>query len=52
MVRPCRQEEGLRPLPTVNYPDKTEGVTLKCSRIQETVRSRVPPNEPPLTLNV
>jgi hypothetical protein len=27
----------MRPLPTVDYPDKTDGVTLKCSRIQETV---------------
>jgi hypothetical protein len=27
----------MRSLPTVDYPDKMEGVTLKCSRIQETV---------------
>ncbi|KAG6901619.1 hypothetical protein C0995_009959 [Termitomyces sp. Mi166 len=30
------QKDGMRPLPTADYPDKTEGVTLKCSRIQET----------------
>lgn len=29
----------MRPLPTAVYPDKTEGVTLKCSRKQETVCS-------------
>lgn len=28
-------EYGMRPLPTGEYPDKTEGVTLKCTRIQE-----------------
>lgn len=28
--------DGMRSLPTVDYPDKKEGVTLKCSRIQET----------------
>jgi len=27
----------MRPLPTVDYPDKTEGVTLKCTRFQEAV---------------
>lgn len=31
-------KDGMRPLPTADYPDKTDGVTLKCSRIQETVR--------------
>lgn len=30
------QEKGMRPLPTVIYPEG-EGVTLKCPRIQETV---------------
>ncbi|OCH87169.1 alpha/beta-hydrolase [Obba rivulosa] len=25
-------EDGLRPLPTADYPDRTDGVTLKCSR--------------------
>ncbi|KAF9068274.1 Alpha/beta hydrolase fold-1 [Rhodocollybia butyracea] len=28
-------ETGLRPLPTLDYPDIKEGVTLKCSRKQE-----------------
>ncbi|KAF9559775.1 hypothetical protein CPC08DRAFT_637383 [Agrocybe pediades] len=28
-------DSGLRPLPTAEYPDKTEGVTLKCTRSQE-----------------
>lgn len=27
--------EGLRPLPTAEYPDRNDGVTLKCTRIQE-----------------
>ncbi|GLB40016.1 putative alpha/beta hydrolase family protein [Lyophyllum shimeji] len=27
---------GMRPLPTAEYPDKAEGVTLKCTRKQET----------------
>lgn len=31
------QETGLRDLPTLEYPDK-EGVTLKCTRRQETVK--------------
>ena len=36
--RPCReQEHGLRPLPTAEYPDLKEGVTLKCTRKQEAV---------------
>ncbi|KAF8551877.1 alpha/beta-hydrolase [Imleria badia] len=26
---------GLRPLPTAEYPDKTDGVTLKCTRKQQ-----------------
>ncbi|KAF5337468.1 hypothetical protein D9757_002417 [Collybiopsis confluens] len=29
-------ESGLRPLPSLDYPDIKEGVTLKCSRKQET----------------
>ncbi|KAK0205228.1 Alpha/beta hydrolase fold-1 [Desarmillaria ectypa] len=29
-------EHGLRSLPTIDYPDKVNGVTLKCSRKQET----------------
>ena len=29
----------MRPLPTAEYPDKKEGVTLKCTRTQEMVRS-------------
>ncbi|KAG7451534.1 uncharacterized protein BT62DRAFT_927244 [Guyanagaster necrorhizus] len=29
-------EHGLRPLPTIDYPDQVNGVTLKCSRKQET----------------
>ncbi|PPQ76614.1 hypothetical protein CVT26_012740, partial [Gymnopilus dilepis] len=28
-------EHGLRPLPTAEYPDKKDGVTLKCTRAQE-----------------
>ncbi|KAJ7099440.1 Alpha/beta hydrolase fold-1 [Mycena belliarum] len=32
-------ESGLRPLPTLEYPDK-EGVTLKCTRRQETATYR------------
>lgn len=28
----------MRPLPTATYPDKTEGVTLKCPKTQEAVR--------------
>lgn len=30
-------EQGMRDLPTAVYPDKQEGVTLKCPREQETV---------------
>ncbi|KAF7354814.1 Abhydrolase domain-containing protein mpaH [Mycena sanguinolenta] len=34
-------EKGLRPLPTLEYPDKNkEGVTLKCTRKQETATYR------------
>ncbi|KAJ6516468.1 Alpha/beta hydrolase fold-1 [Mycena sanguinolenta] len=34
-------EKGLRPLPTLEYPDKNkEGVTLKCTRNQETATYR------------
>lgn len=29
-------EKGMRSLPTAYYPDKTQGVTLACSRVQET----------------
>ncbi|KIK62973.1 hypothetical protein GYMLUDRAFT_242057 [Collybiopsis luxurians FD-317 M1] len=29
-------ESGLRPLPTLDYPDIKDGVTLKCTRKQET----------------
>ncbi|KAF8912211.1 Alpha/beta hydrolase fold-1 [Gymnopilus junonius] len=28
-------ESGMHPLPTAEYPDKREGVTLKCTRTQE-----------------
>ncbi|KAH9941520.1 Alpha/beta hydrolase fold-1 [Amylocystis lapponica] len=28
-------EQGLRELPSAEYPDKTEGVTLKCTKAQE-----------------
>ncbi|KAF8878112.1 Alpha/beta hydrolase fold-1 [Infundibulicybe gibba] len=34
--------DGMRNLPTADYPDKTEGVTLKCSRKQETACYRDP----------
>ncbi|KAJ3930534.1 MAG: Alpha/beta hydrolase fold-1 [Lentinula lateritia] len=33
-------ETGLRPLPTLNYPDVKDGVTLKCTRDQETATYR------------
>ncbi|KAF7358635.1 AB hydrolase-1 domain-containing protein [Mycena sanguinolenta] len=33
------QEKGMRTLPTLEYPDK-EGVTLKCTRKQETATYR------------
>ena len=33
----CEQEHGLRPLPTAEYPDVKDGVTLKCTRKQEAV---------------
>jgi len=33
-------EYGLRHLPTATYPHETKGVTLKCTSIQEAVRSR------------
>ena len=32
-----RQKYGLRELPTLTYPDKTEGVTLSCTMVQEAV---------------
>jgi hypothetical protein len=32
------QQHGLRPLPTLDYPDQHHGVTLKCSKFQEAVR--------------
>ncbi|TDL20709.1 alpha/beta-hydrolase [Rickenella mellea] len=35
-------EYGLRDLPTADYPDKKEGVTLKCSKIQEAACYRDP----------
>jgi hypothetical protein len=42
----CRlQEHGLRDLPTAVYPDKHDGVTLKCPKEQEVVR--LPPLLPP-----
>ena len=28
----------MRPLPTIDYPDRFNGVTLKCSKFQEAVR--------------
>jgi len=34
------QEHGLRPLPTAEYPDLKEGVTLKCTRKQEAATLR------------
>ena len=34
------QRYGLRALPTLTYPDKTQGVTLTCTKIQEAVRYR------------
>ncbi|KAF8878111.1 Alpha/beta hydrolase fold-1 [Infundibulicybe gibba] len=34
--------DGMRNLPTADYPDKMEGVTLKCSRKQETACYRDP----------
>lgn len=32
------QRYGLRELPTLAYPDKDQGVTLKCTKVQEYVR--------------
>ena len=32
-----KQDHGVRPLPTAEYPDLKEGVTLKCTRKQEAV---------------
>lgn len=32
------QRYGLRELPTLTYPDKAQGITLKCTKVQETVR--------------
>lgn len=34
------QRYGLRALPTLTYPDKTQGVTLACTKVQEAVRCR------------
>ena len=34
------QRYGLRALPTLTYPDKTQGVTLTCTKVQEAVRCR------------
>lgn len=36
------QKYGLRELPTLAYPDKARGVTLKCTKAQESVRYRRP----------
>ncbi|EPS93424.1 hypothetical protein FOMPIDRAFT_1170528 [Fomitopsis schrenkii] len=33
-------EHGLRDLPTAEYPDKTDGVTLKCAKTQEAATFR------------
>ena len=35
------QRYGLRALPTLTYPDKTQGVTLTCTKVQEAVRCRI-----------
>jgi len=35
-------KDGMRSLPTAEYPDRMDGVTLKCSRIQETACYRDP----------
>jgi hypothetical protein len=32
------QRYGLRELPTLAYPDKAQGITLKCTKVQESVR--------------
>jgi hypothetical protein len=32
------QRYGLRELPTLAYPDRARGVTLKCTKVQESVR--------------
>ena len=34
------QRYGLRALPTLTYTDKTQGVTLTCTKVQEAVRCR------------
>ena len=36
------QRYGLRELPTLAYPDKARVITLKCTKVQETVRYRRP----------
>jgi hypothetical protein len=36
------QRYGLRELPTLTYPDKAQGVTLTCTKVQETVRYCLP----------
>ena len=36
-VSHCKQEHGLRPLPTAEYPDLTKGITHKCTKRQEVV---------------
>ena len=33
----CEQERGIRPLPTAEYADLKDGITLKCTRKQEVV---------------
>ena len=35
--QPREQDHGVRPLPTAEYPDLKQGVTLKCTRKQEAV---------------
>ena len=37
-VLTAEQRYGLRDLPTSTYPDKTRGVTLNCTKVQEVVR--------------
>ncbi len=34
------QRYGLRALPTLTYPDKTQGITLTCTKVQEAVGCR------------
>ncbi len=47
------QKYGLRELPTLTYPDKTQGVTLSCTKAQEVVRDSVVHQYVPFnTLNI